>query len=233
MLTILVEVEGVLNSRPLTYICSEDTDEPLTPSHLLLGRRLLSKPEMSEDINVADDAEELTRRSTYLRTLLRRFWQRWKSDYLSELREHHRYTCKRSSSSSPAVQLRDVVIVKEDNMKRNMWKLGKVEELAVGKDLVVRGAIIIRVSRSGKPSVLLRRPLQLVYPLEVQSQTKNTLSDAEVKFLGDTEIAKFIADSMERLQEISQYSHVVLRQTRVATLEGELRRRLSEEDELD
>ena len=153
------------------------------------------KPEVSEDIYVANDAEELTRRATYLKTLLQRFWQRWKSDYLSELREHHRYTCKKSSSpavqfkcssSSPAVQLGDLVFLKEDNMKRNRWKLGKVEELIVSKDSVVRGAVI-RISRSGNPSVLLRRPLQLLYPLEVQSQMKNTLSDADVKFVGDTE----------------------------------------------
>ena len=56
MLTIIVEV--VPNSRPLTYVYSEDTDEPLTPSQLLLGQRLLSKPEVSEDINVANDAED-------------------------------------------------------------------------------------------------------------------------------------------------------------------------------
>ena len=110
---------------------------------------------MSEDINAADGAEELTRRATYLKTLLQQFWQRWKSDYLSELREHHRSTCKKSSSSSSAVHLGDVVCVKEDNMKRNMWKLGKVEELVAGKDSVVRGPVV-RVSRSGKPSVLLR-----------------------------------------------------------------------------
>ena len=61
MLTILVEVEGVLNSRPLNYVYSEDIDETLILSHLLLGRRLLSKPEVSEDINVANDAEEHTR----------------------------------------------------------------------------------------------------------------------------------------------------------------------------
>ena len=99
----------------------------------------------------------------------------------------NRYTCKKSSSSSPAVQLGNVVCVKEDNMKGNMWKLGKVEELIVGKDSVVRGAVV-RISRSGKPSVLLRRPLQLLYPLGVQSQMKDTLSDADVKFVGDTEV---------------------------------------------
>ena len=41
--TILIEIEGGLNSRSLTYVYSE-IDEPLTPSHLMIGRRFLSKP---------------------------------------------------------------------------------------------------------------------------------------------------------------------------------------------
>ena len=36
LLTIMVEVEAVLNSRPLTYVSMDDVEEPLTPSHLLL-----------------------------------------------------------------------------------------------------------------------------------------------------------------------------------------------------
>ena len=35
--TVLVEVEAILNSRPLTCVSSEDLEEPLTPSHLLTG----------------------------------------------------------------------------------------------------------------------------------------------------------------------------------------------------
>ena len=42
---LLVETECILNSRPLTYVYSQedDVEEPLTPSHLLLGRQLLSR----------------------------------------------------------------------------------------------------------------------------------------------------------------------------------------------
>ena len=45
LLTSLIEIEMVLNSRPLIYISADDLDEPLTPSHLLVGRRLPSYPD--------------------------------------------------------------------------------------------------------------------------------------------------------------------------------------------
>ena len=35
--TILIQIEGVLNSRPLCYVDDSDLTEPLTPSHLMFG----------------------------------------------------------------------------------------------------------------------------------------------------------------------------------------------------
>ena len=40
LLTAVAEVEMVLNSRPLSFVSTEDIEEPLTPSHLLIGRRV-------------------------------------------------------------------------------------------------------------------------------------------------------------------------------------------------
>ena len=37
LLTAVVEAEAVINSRPLTYVSTDDLDEPLTPAHLLTG----------------------------------------------------------------------------------------------------------------------------------------------------------------------------------------------------
>ena len=37
IITVVTEVKAVLNSRPLTFVSSEDEEEPLTPSHLMLG----------------------------------------------------------------------------------------------------------------------------------------------------------------------------------------------------
>ena len=47
LLTVVVEIECLLNSRPLTDVSSEDRVELLTSSHLLTGRRLLSIPDES------------------------------------------------------------------------------------------------------------------------------------------------------------------------------------------
>ena len=51
LLTVLVEVEGTLNSRPMTYDDSspDDEDEVLTPTHLIYGRRVMSLPEITEE----------------------------------------------------------------------------------------------------------------------------------------------------------------------------------------
>ena len=35
--TAVVEMEAIINARPLSYISTEDVEEPLTPSHLLCG----------------------------------------------------------------------------------------------------------------------------------------------------------------------------------------------------
>ena len=71
LLTVVVDIECVLSSRPLTYVSSEDRVEPLTNSHLLTGRRLLSIPDESIVVEEeSSDVEILTRRERYVTSLL-------------------------------------------------------------------------------------------------------------------------------------------------------------------
>ena len=52
--TIVVEIEAVLNDHPLMYVSTDVRDvEPLTPAHLLCGRRITSLPHEHEE-NVDD-----------------------------------------------------------------------------------------------------------------------------------------------------------------------------------
>ena len=60
LVTIVTEIEGIINCRHLTYLYNDNTEEAVTSSHLIYGRRLLSKlgNDKSDNFNV----ENLTRR---------------------------------------------------------------------------------------------------------------------------------------------------------------------------
>ena len=154
LLTELVEIEAILNSRPLTYTSTEDCEEPVTPSHLMHGRRLLSLPTQDE----VEDKDWGP---------LDHFWRRWKTEYLLELREVHRDR-KSVQLNKELIKVNDIVIVHDENRSRSLWRLGRVMHLVCGNDGKVRGAKV-KVAERGKPT-MLRRPIQKLYPIEIGNQ---------------------------------------------------------------
>ena len=142
LLTVVTEVECVLNSRPLTYVSSKDIEEPLTPSHLMTGRRLLSIPdEIAVEKEKTSEVSLLTRRQRYLLLLLSHFWNCWKRECVVELREHHRI--KKGTFTGHSIQLGDIATVMEEGRSnRGTWKLGKVQDVHPGNDGLVRGATV-------------------------------------------------------------------------------------------
>ena len=116
---------------------------------------------------VCDEEEEgengFLKRFRYLAKKRLHFWNRWRREYLTDLREYHKHG-KRELAVE--LQVGDVVLVKEDNIKRNGWKMGKVEELVVGKDGVVRGAKL-KVFSKEKPVSLADSSKVVTDPVEV------------------------------------------------------------------
>lgn len=131
--TALTEVEAVLNSRPLTYFSSDDLEEPLTSSHLLVGCRLLDMPDHlcpePEEFEATPDI--LTKRARYLEQTVTHFWRRWK-EYLLELRESHRYHC--GNPSATAVNADNIIVIHDEDQPRAFWRLGRVKELIIEQD---------------------------------------------------------------------------------------------------
>ncbi len=166
--TVLVEVEAVINSRPLTYLSAENLDEPLTPSHFLCGRRILSLPDdlSEQDVNEEEftlTQPDLSRRLRYL-AMLNQFWKRWKEEYFLELRDAHRRHGGKYDAVPPAVG--DVVLVEDEDKPRSLWKFARVSRLIIGRDGRPRGAVL-HVPSSGNNNNTLQRPLQRLYPIEV------------------------------------------------------------------
>ncbi|GFS94739.1 integrase catalytic domain-containing protein [Trichonephila clavipes] len=86
--TIMIQVEGILNSRPLTLL-SSDTDnfDVLTPGHFLIGRPITSIPEP----NLIDVNENRLSRWEKITKVVQRTWKKWKSDYLNTLQARSKW----------------------------------------------------------------------------------------------------------------------------------------------
>ena len=195
--TAVTEVEMIVNSRPLTYFSTEDVEEPVTPSHLIAGRRLMSLPDgpyhTDMDDIVGTSHSDLTKRLIHLNNVLEHFWKRWRKEYLLELRDSHRHVKLRPNGST--ISIGSVVLVHDADRPRGFWKIAKVEDVLTGADGQVRGATV-RIHSSGNRSILLRRPVQLLYPLEVFCHEVDDSSSDNSNLL-DTEQACRSADTPE------------------------------------
>ncbi len=86
---------------------------------------------------------------------------------MRSLREHHKIKGQDSD-----VMEGDIVLIKRENQPRNSWKLGKITRLIKGSDDVVRG-VRLQTMTNGVVT-FLERPMQLLYPMELQVQPEIT-----------------------------------------------------------
>ena len=64
----------------------------------------------------------------------------------------------------------EVVLIMDEVLPRLKWRKGKTERLIPGNDKLIRGAVVrVFQSNTGKSS-LLKRPVQLLVPLEIYSK---------------------------------------------------------------
>ena len=58
---------------------------------------------------------------------------RWKNEYLRELQKRTKW-----KSPQPTIKIDDLVVIKEENLPANTWRLGRVIQLHFGRDNRVR-----------------------------------------------------------------------------------------------
>ena len=166
--TLIVEVEAIINSRPLTYI-ADDCDGIsgcLSPSHLINGRRIGTMPN-SEHFEVISTHHTLTNKLKHHRHLLYQFTKQWRRDYLMNLRENHSLSVKKGGRDS--VKVGDIVVLKNDTTKRMFWKVAIVSELLLGTDNKIRAAVVKVMDPRGGHN-MLRRSIKHLYPIEVRQE---------------------------------------------------------------
>ena len=139
--TLLVEVEGIVNARPLTYLYYDldDTNLALTPSHLVNDHRLQNTFNSSH-FEIVSTHKSLTCRSQYQKSLLNQFTETWRKDYLLSLRETHAASSRKNGD--PGIAVGDVVLLQNDSTMRVLWKIAIVQELLLGSDDRIRVAVV-------------------------------------------------------------------------------------------
>ena len=151
---VVLDVEVALNNRPLTYL-EDDVQLPVLTPWSMLNINPSVIPEV--DAHHLDD-RDLRKRAKFLRKCKEAMWNRWSQEYIRSLRERHN---QRSGKQIAYPKIGEVVVIRDEDKKRNEWKLGVVSGVIEGKDNVIRG-VRVRTSKGN-----LERAVQYIYPLEL------------------------------------------------------------------
>lgn len=151
--TVLVEIEGILNSKPLGYVSSDVADaDPVTPNSLLMGRPDSSLPQV-----VYPESEMLSRkRWRHSQVLADHFWSHFVKRYLPGLQARYKW----NTDTAKDLQNGAVVMIVDHQLPRALWPVGKVTDTIPGADGRVRTAVVEGQNRTyTRPvSKLIRLP---------------------------------------------------------------------------
>ena len=151
--TLLHEIEAMINDRPLTFLGDDASlPQPLTPSHFLVGRRLMS-PVSSAAHTDGVQPQDLRERAQLRERHIRSFWATWKKEYI-------RCLPTVPATRDDALKPGSVVLLQDDSCSRVNWPLAKVERLYVGRDGKTR-SVMVKTCKGP-----LTRPIQRLHLLE-------------------------------------------------------------------
>ena len=88
------------------------------------------------------------------------FWKRWVKEYLIELNRRQKWLEKK-----PNLGVGDVVLIMDENVPRGAWPLGRVVDVNVGRDGLVRS-----VRLRTKTTYLVQWPITKLVVLESCSE---------------------------------------------------------------
>ena len=150
--TIVIEVEGILNKRPLTPTSTDPLDtEALSPCHILYPATFSH----SAATIVPEHPEDGPLRVTWKQAQSRvnAFWKSWSVEYLALLHSRSKW-----QSTQRDLKVGDLVILVDETKKRHDWKMGRIVSVE-GRDNHVTRA---RVKR-GDGRIVLKDRTKLVH----------------------------------------------------------------------
>jgi hypothetical protein len=166
--TLICELNGMLNSRPISYVYDTVGEEdPITPSKLWCGKNITMFPPFYEARFANYDPEICNKRLKYLDKVITHFWNRFTSEYLTSLSERHLSRNLPRDGRQPKVG--EIVLVKNDKLQRGQWKIGRVIKVTPGPDGIIRRVELQLPYTDQKNGYdKMNRPPRLLVPLECE-----------------------------------------------------------------
>ena len=158
--TFFYEAMAIINSRPLTVQNLHDPTSPipLSPNHLLTMKSDMVMPPPG---NFTEDDLYLRKRWRKVQCITNLFWKRWQSEYVHMLQQRQKWKKPKRN-----VTQGDIVMLTDDDMPRNSWKLGRVLQVLPTKSEQVRRVKVLigdcKLSGTGRRTgtqTVLERPI--------------------------------------------------------------------------
>ena len=152
-LTIIVQIEGILNSRPLFPLSTDlDNFHVLNPGHFLIGKPINSLPEP----NLIDHKENILNKWQRVQKFVQLIWKRWQNNYLSHLQQRNKWLFKKQNIL-PGM----MVLVQESQLPTCTWLIGRILKTISGPDGNVR-VVDVRTAKGN-----FRRPISKISILPI------------------------------------------------------------------
>ena len=125
--TILLEIQDLINSRPLWPHNDGDIDEPpICCNDLLRPRGLLTQPQK------LNNGSPRTRYE-YIQKVVNEWWKVWLRNFVPSLQIRSKWWKTREN-----VNIGDIVLLVDPNIKRGRWQMGIITDTYPGKDNRIR-----------------------------------------------------------------------------------------------
>ena len=170
--TLLIEVEAVVNGRPLTVESLSDPNGPcpLSPSQLLTMKSSAVVP----PLGVFEKPYLFCRRRwRRVQHIANEFWSRWSKEYLTSLQPR-----SKNITVFRNFQVGDIVLVKDDSLMRNEWPLAKVVSVHMDDKQECVRSVSLRMATHDLTAkrVIKERPVNKLVLLLESEQWTSTLS---------------------------------------------------------
>ena len=134
--TFLIEIEAIMNSRPLTTDGLNDPEDVnlLSPINLLTMKSNVILPPPG---SFQREGMYCRRRWRRVQHLSNEFWSKWRKEYLQNVQSRSKWSTEKRNMKKG-----DVVLLKDEMSHRNDWKMGIVIKAHESDDKNVRSVTI-------------------------------------------------------------------------------------------